>query len=404
MKKQLLLFAIALMALVTGCKKESTPENKLVEGVELPPLTEQFAEGSPITVKGSGFTQADQIVFRTPTKASTDIVAEITAVGAAHVTFIVPSGLTAGENPIVLKRGGNEQVLGSVSIAETPNAKLYGFGWTENGENCVVYSIDKSSGAQTEGKTLAEGQDMSSSVVIGRVAYGVNFPKRIGSFNFETKAYKDLGEVANLECLGVIDGKLHVITSNQGSISLSQVNAETGALTLVADFGKVSNAETFTNTGDAPFTYDAKNKTILMLGWWYNQAVSEEYSQPITLNIDKKSIALLPRFTETGKSWGEFFAKGEQLCVTVQRVINYDTPQESAEYDIYMLNGKYELDQKLKTMEEYCFGWQYDAKADIMYSIYEKDPDHGLCSFDFKTSTLKVMQKNVNIDNVVLVK
>lgn len=50
-----------------------------------------------------------------------------------------------------------------------------------------------------------------------------------------------------------------------------------------------------------------------MLGWWYNKATSEEYSQPITLNIDKKSITLLPRFTEAGKNWGEFFAKGEQM-------------------------------------------------------------------------------------------
>ncbi|MEG0602871.1 MAG: hypothetical protein RR499_07480, partial [Mucinivorans sp.] len=259
-------------------------------------------------------------------------------------------------------------------------------------------------GAQTEVKTLADGQDMSSSVAIGRVAYGVNFPKRIGSFNFDTKSYKDLGSAANLECLGVIDGKLHVITSNQGSISLSQVNTENGALTLVADSGKVANAETFTNTGDAPFTYDAKNKTILMLGWWYNQAASEEYSQPITLNIDKKSIALLPRFNETGKSWGEFFAKGEQLCVTVETIKANDW----FDFDIYTLNGQYELDKKLSTIKEACFGWQYDAKTDAMYSVYEYDEngegDHGLCSFDFKTSTLKVMQKNVNIDNVVLVK
>lgn len=404
MKKQLLFLAIMLMALVTGCKKESTPETKLVEGIELPPLTEQFAEGSPITVKGSGFTEADQIAFRTQTKASTDVTAEITAVGATQITFIVPSGLTVGENPIVLKRGGIEQVLGSVSIAETPDAKLYGFGWNDGSENCVAYSIDKVTGSLTEVKTLAVGQDMSSSVAIGRVAYGVNFPKKIGSFNFDTKTYKDLGSVANIECLGVIDGKLHIITSTDGAISLSQVNTETGALTLVADFGKVENAEIFENTGDAPFTYDVKNKTILMLGWWYNNATSEEYSQPITLNIDKKSISLLPRFTEADKSWGEFFAKGEQICVTVQRVLNYDTPQESAEYDIYTLNSKYELDQKLKTITEYCFGWQYDTKADMMFSVYEKDPDHGLCSFDFKTSTLKIMQKNASIDNVVLVR
>lgn len=403
MKKQFLFLAIMLMALVTGCKKESTPENKLVEGLELPPLTEQFAEGSPITVKGSGFTEADQIVFRTPTKASIDIAAEIKEVGATQITFIVPSGLTAGENPIVLKRGGNEQVLGPVSIAETPDAKLYGFGWLENGENCVVYSIDKSTGAQTEVKTLADGQDMSSSVAIGRVAYGVNFPKRIGSFNFDTKTYKDLGEVANLECLGVIDGKLHVITSNQGSISLSQVNTETGVLTLVADFGKITNAETFTNTGDAPFTYDAKNKTILMLGWWADNT-NKDYSQPITLSIDKKSIALLPRFTEADKSWGEFFAKGEQLCVTVETIKANDW----FDFDIYTLNGKYELDKKLSTIKEACFGWQYDAKTDVMYSVYEYDEngegDHGLCSFDFKISTRKVMQKNASIDNVVLVK
>lgn len=395
MKKQFLFLTIMLMALFTGCKKESTPETKLVEGIEFPPLTEQFAEGSPITVKGSGFTQADQIAFRTPTKASTDVTAEIAEVGATQITFIVPSGLTAGENPIVLKRGGIEQVLGSVSIAKTPDAVLYGFGWPENGENCVVYAIDKVTGAQTEVKTLADGQDMSSSVAIGSVAYGINFPKKIGSFNFDTKTYKDLGAVANLECLGVIDGKLHIITSTDGAISLSQVNTETGTLTLVADFGKVENAEIFENTGDAPFTYDAKNKTILMLGWWRDQAPAKDYSQPITLNIDKKSIALLPRFTEAGKSWSEFFAKGEQICVTVQ---------SGEQYDIYKLNGKYELDQKLKTITEYCFGWQYDTKADMMFSVYEKDPNHGLCSFDFKTSTLKIMQKNASIDNVVLVR
>lgn len=232
-----------LMALVTGCKKESTPETKLIEGIELPPMTEQFAEGSPITVKGSGFTETDQIAFRTQTKASTDVTAEITSVGATQITFIVPSGLTAGENRIVLKRGGIEQVLGSVSITETPDAKLYGFGWPDNDnpddENCTIYQIDRTTGVPTVLHTLADGQDMSSSVAIGRVAYGVNFPKKIGSFNFDTKTYKDLGAVANIECLGVIDGKLHFIASNDGAISLSQVNTETGALTLVADFGKV---------------------------------------------------------------------------------------------------------------------------------------------------------------------
>lgn len=400
--KKLLLMMLVTTVTLTSCKKDEPTTNALIRDVVVvPPLTEQFSEGSSITIKGLGFTQTDEIVFRTQTKVSADVVAVITEVGTTQITFIVPSGLTTGETPIVIKRGGIEQILCSVYIAETPDAKLYGFSWGHPGyRQCTSYQIDLKTGVLTAIKTLADYQNMYSPVAIGHVAYGISGgaddSNRIVSFDFDTKIYKEVVKVvARIESLGIIDGTPHIITSNKGVLSLSQVNTQTGDLTLITDFGKLENSEDFYSQNDYPFTYDAKNRTILGLGYW-----SSNGNQPITLNIDKKSSSLLPRFPEADKMWCGFFAKGDQMCVATRRTLNY-----SEEYSIYTLNTKYELDKKIATTTVVCLDWKYDAKTDIMYSISFGNGSSGdLYSFDFKTSAFKLMQEHVDVQDLVLVR
>ncbi|MGL4908030.1 MAG: hypothetical protein ACRC3G_01710 [Bacteroidales bacterium] len=107
-------------AVLVGCDKDdapaNTPQDTLIDKVELPSATEPFVAGTAITIKGEGFTSEDKIIFRATTTRATEIEAEIVEVTAISITFKVPTGLTAGENSLVLKRGEVEQVLGSINI------------------------------------------------------------------------------------------------------------------------------------------------------------------------------------------------------------------------------------------------------------------------------------------------
>ncbi|MGL4908031.1 MAG: IPT/TIG domain-containing protein [Bacteroidales bacterium] len=107
-------------AVLVGCDKDdapaNTPQDTLIDKVELPSATEPFVAGTAITIKGEGFTSEDKIIFRATTTRATEIEAEIVEVTATSITFKVPTGLTAGENSLVLKRGEVEQVLGSIRI------------------------------------------------------------------------------------------------------------------------------------------------------------------------------------------------------------------------------------------------------------------------------------------------
>ncbi|WP_300852032.1 IPT/TIG domain-containing protein, partial [uncultured Rikenella sp.] len=130
MRKILVLLSLGLVAL-TGCKKDSTPS--LVENTVLPPATETFAPGASVTIKGSGFTAADEIWFRAQTKATDDIQATVTKQTATEITFIVPQGLPAGKQTVLLKRDDREMPLGKITVAEPSAAKLYGIGSSDNG-------------------------------------------------------------------------------------------------------------------------------------------------------------------------------------------------------------------------------------------------------------------------------
>lgn len=400
MKIRLLLTFFASLMLLVGCDKETQPATKFIDGIELPPLTEQFAEGSSITIKGAGFTQADKIVFRTQTKATTDIAAEITEVGATQITFVVPAGLSAGVNPIVLKRGGSEQILGSVSIAEpaeTPDAKLYGFGLDAN-EQAGVYEINQATYAMTEIAAFPDGEKFRHPVVIGHVAYGTN-QYNIVSFNFDNKTYKKGIEVNGLECLGVIDEKLYALTTEQSgvvkSIVLSSVNTETGALTEVANFGEVDEPVTsWRGFTEMHFTYDAANKTILVHGLWYTDG-GRTIAQ-MALNIETKSIKTLDSFTDHLN--GEFFIdRGAEICSVA---IDY-TDEDNAVTSIYTLNSKYERDKKIASIPLETADILLDTAKDMAYGL----TFNSAYLFDFKSSKLtQIDSQGPIITDMVLVR
>ena len=117
--------AVALCALVTGCQNESGSEQAMVREVKMPSPTDPILEMSSVAIEGSGFVPTDKIILvGIPSKAETEVEAEVTEVSSTKLTFIVPEQAYVGENSVTLRRGTQDQLLGSITVG-TPAPKKY---------------------------------------------------------------------------------------------------------------------------------------------------------------------------------------------------------------------------------------------------------------------------------------
>lgn len=148
--KNILLF-VAVCALCAACSEcRLPPDPPFVRDIVMP--TDVFDAGDEVTVAAVGFMADDAIFVRhidPSTQMQATLRAEITELTDNSVSFIMPAGYAAGAVEVLLFRGGEPMVLGSIEVSDgslPTEASLYGLGRDEAGK-FVIYDIDTATGA-----------------------------------------------------------------------------------------------------------------------------------------------------------------------------------------------------------------------------------------------------------------
>ena len=151
--KSILLF-VAACALCVACSEcRLQPDPPFVRDIVMP--TEVFDAGDEVTVAAVGFMADDAIFVRRidpSTQMQATLRAEITEITDISVSFIMPAGYAAGAVEVLLFRGGEPMVLGSIEVSDgslPTEASLYGLGRDEAGK-FVICDIDTATGAVSE--------------------------------------------------------------------------------------------------------------------------------------------------------------------------------------------------------------------------------------------------------------
>lgn len=151
--KNILLF-VAACALCVACSEcRLQPDPPFVSDIVMP--TEVFDAGDEVTVAAVGFMADDAIFVRhidPSTQMQATLRAEITELTDNSISFIMPAGYAAGAVEILLFRGGEPMVLGSIEVSDgtlPTEATLYGLGRDEAGK-FVIYDIDTATGTVSE--------------------------------------------------------------------------------------------------------------------------------------------------------------------------------------------------------------------------------------------------------------
>ena len=386
MKKYLFLFAIALMAFTVGCEKsDDTPTPpSIIDGIELPvsnPDSPTFA-GSPVTIKGKGFTAESEIWLRVAVKSGEDVKATVTAFTETSITFTTPD--VEGSQSVVLKQDGKEQVLGEMFLAkakELADAKFYSFrneyNETNEAATQVVSEINKTTGELTQIKTLTELQSLINVVAIDKTVYGISDSGTTGVvwFNTDTKASGVIAESLDSPILGAINGKLHALILSNENLSLVKINTETGATTEKANFGAFQIAGyDETDVYSEAFTYNSKSNTIYIQAEGYSTTTEESVYPVVSLDLESKKI--LSSTTLIGGDGGDyeyyFFERDEEIYINQSEyredIVGEETV-DSGSSTIYKLNQTdLTFGDKITEYSDQI-GWDliYDEKDDILY-------------------------------------
>ncbi len=151
--RKILLF-VATCVLCAACSECSLqPDPPFVSDIVMP--TEVFDAGDEVTVAAVGFRADDAIFVRhidPSTQMQATLRAEITELTDNSVSFIMPAGYAAGAIEVLLFRGDEPMVLGSIEVSDgrlPTKASLYGLGRNEAGK-FVIYDIDTATGTVSE--------------------------------------------------------------------------------------------------------------------------------------------------------------------------------------------------------------------------------------------------------------
>lgn len=405
MRKILVLLSLGLVAL-TGCKKDSTPS--LVENTVLPPATETFAPGAAVTIKGSGFTAADEIWFRAQTKATDDIQATVTKQTATEITFIVPQGLPAGEQTVLLKRDDREMLLGKITVAETTaTAKLYGYGGFMFEDYMLLAEVNKATGELTEivklPAKISESLDelWGEYMVVNPADGNIYICKRTeGTFalrldlyrvNPNSKTLDKIGEIMTSRTqqtyyLLIIEGQLHALVEKESdyadhSYSLVSIDMKTAKQTTVADFGSLPPFEGV----PGEYLYDKTTHSLILI----------IDRQLIRLDIDNQEIITgekfdgeLILFQKDGTVCGAFQNAETNINMVDFRTIDTEnlTPGES----LGSAKSFSENQDPYGDIQSF-YTWTYDAATGKAYSVISPEPSEiwTFCAFDFNTKKLE---------------
>ena len=387
------------MAIVTSCEKsdDNTTPPLIIDGVELPvstPDSPTFA-GSPVTIKGKGFTKTSEIWFRAVTKATDDVKATVTAVTETEITFTTPDAV--GAQAIVLKQDGKEQILGEMFIAkELADAKLYNFvsTWEKPTE---LFEINKATGVSTkvEAKGLNSGEIYGDVAVIGEIAYAVSLPYTNGAekesiiaFDFNTNTAKEFN--APKESRTMLfnkDNKLYALvssheTSEVATVYIAEINTTTGVFTTVYDLGSLSTVldETAAIASVNVVCYDPTTKTVLGVGTsWTADSLNSLF-----MSIDLASKKVVVKESEWN-DYGPLVARGNELYIS--KVVRDDDGYNP-------ISALYSFDAKALTVgtkladfqNQAAFTMLYDAKDDLLYTTGDGEEYYDTYSFTTKAT------------------
>lgn len=352
-----------------------TPKDMITE-IEVPALTEKFAEGDLITIKGKGFIKTDVIAFRAATKSESDVVATVTEATDSHIIFSVTEGLAEGATGIVLKRDDKEQVLGSVTIIakELADAKLYKFVSTYDGPS-ELFEINKTTGVSTkvDAKGLNSGE-IHKVVVIGKIAYSVSYgPEKesIMAFDFNTNTAK-VFDVPKESCETMLfnkDNKLYALVSSDGTsevatVSIVEINTTTGAHTTVYDLGSLSTVldKTVAIASVDDVCYDPTTKTVLGVGYYETEDVYNSFFLSIDLASKKYNVK-----EAESEGYASVFTRKNEVYVSS---VIYDEVTYTENSEIYSFDAK-TLTVGAKIVEfkdQGAYSCLYDVKDDLFYT------------------------------------
>lgn len=410
MRKILLLLGLGLVAL-TGCKKDSSSlEESLIANLVMP--EGPFAPGASVTIQGSGFTSADEIWFRTPTKADGDIQATVTHQAANELTFTVPQ-VSAGEHAVILKRSGREMTLGKITVIES--AKLYAFGSPDDEENYVLWEIDKATGELMEivqiptSENEGWGSDKDSPVV-DPVSGNIYYYKwtdtenttqiELYRVNPNDKTLKFVGLLDDEEDtrydLCIVDGQLHALIekwkdSDEDDLetfySLVAINPETAEQTVVADFGSLEQALNDISAGfyddvNGQYLYDKTTHSLILT--IYNDTETND-CQLVRLDIDNQKIIAGEKFNNHCIT---LFLKDSKVCGAF-----YNDDINTVDFrliDTEKLTAGNSIGSATLETDSFKGPWCYDASTGKAFGQFWKESDAGydysvFGAFDFNT-------------------
>ena len=117
-----LLFLFVMLVSIVACTDDDSIDDKLpIKGLKIPESVTPVKPGSPITIKGEGFTKASEIWFRSIISRAienTDVKADVTTVSDTGITFTTP--IVYGNQSVLLKESGKEYELGKMVFEEAP--------------------------------------------------------------------------------------------------------------------------------------------------------------------------------------------------------------------------------------------------------------------------------------------
>jgi hypothetical protein len=102
-----------------GCKEDDPPKDDdsglLISGVSIPSSLEVAKDGE-ITLTGKGFKEGDQIHFTSFEDENQIHITEVLSVTSQTATFNLPSGISSGRYKIMVARGNDSLILGSLLL------------------------------------------------------------------------------------------------------------------------------------------------------------------------------------------------------------------------------------------------------------------------------------------------
>lgn len=303
-----------MLSFFVGCKEDNTQPESLIETESLVVPESSSIEptfvGNSVTLKGQGFTSESQIWLRKSiAKSGDDVQATVTGTTDESITFVAPP--VVGEQDVVLKQDGSEQVLGQLFFAKE---EVYGIAVNYEEENVYLVKYDAKTG------TINKHSDINAVLVptlscnviaLNNAIYysGVYATspedQQFGIFKYDLKTNTTSTIlVSTLDTyedyiLYLIDGLPHAIVHKPDLIdtyssrcTFDLINLSNGTKELVKTFGPIE-IDGLHPRLSSNISYDEKTNRILVNGSLLNRLKSKSYHVFVSFPVKNGELKTL---------------------------------------------------------------------------------------------------------------